>query len=325
MFKKKNARAWIAGGLAVLLIVIGTLLTRDRGVPAQTETLPGDETTLLQAPKSDSLIAATQYELTETEAATGSGTFAVGGMPPAQAGTLKIIRTANLTIDTLQYDADEQALLSLIERFGGWIEQQRLFGQPFAQSGSGRSLSLTLRIPSEGMNSFVDEACKIGTLQSRESNAQDISGMYYDTDGRLKSAQTQLTTLQSLLAHAESMEDLITIVQSIDEVQLTIDQLSGTLRSWDSSVDYAQVWIHLTERQPRDQLLPQPRTLGQRTSEGFFGALNGIVAFFGDAAVFAVSMLPWLAILCPAVLLIWFVVRKNAKRRARKIEPSQPE
>lgn len=81
----------------------------------------------------------------------------------------------------------------------------------------------------------------------QNTELQNITETYYDTDGRLKTQQIKLERLQKLLAQAENMEDIITIESAISETEWNIEDLSGTLRHYDALVDFATVTVSLQE------------------------------------------------------------------------------
>ena len=90
----------------------------------------------------------------------------------------------------------------------------------------------------------VGELCHV-TYQEQDSD--NVSEAYYDTESRLITQQTKLERLQTLLAQAETMEDIITIESAISDTELEIEQLTGTLRQYDSLVDFSTVYITLQE------------------------------------------------------------------------------
>lgn len=235
------------------------------------------------------------------------------GQAASSAGTL-LERSARVSLSTQQFDTDAEKLLLIPKELEGWIERQSLSGQAYEASGSGRLLSLTLRIPEEHLEEALAALSDIGTLDAEETYAQDISEQYYDTQGRLDSALSLRTQLQALLEKAEDVEVLATLTRELSENQRTIDTLQGLLRGWDSRVQYSQVSVSLSEQRPGGIAPVQGDSLGSRISRGFVDSINAVLSFLGDMVVTLVWLLPWLIPLGLIGWLVWWLVRKKRKK-----------
>lgn len=74
----------------------------------------------------------------------------------------KLIRTVSLTIRTAQYDEDLDALTQLVKNVGGYIESTYQSGD--RENCSTRSSSMTLRIPSEKLDEFLNGLDGVGRV-----------------------------------------------------------------------------------------------------------------------------------------------------------------
>ena len=155
----------------------------------------------------------------------------------------KRIYTANIELETTDFDEAAKGLTALMEKSGGWFESSSM-----GNRGSGyRYAHYTVRIPVEHYRDFLNQAGELCLLTYSEEYVEDVSEHYYDTQGRLKTQQIKLERLQSLLAKAELMEDIITIESAISETEQYIDDLSGTLQHYDARVDYSTIHVNLRE------------------------------------------------------------------------------
>ena len=178
-----------------------------------------------------------------------------------------------------------------------------------------RYASYTVRIPAERYDEFLNQAGTLCHETWRSTSQEDISEVYYDTAGRLKTQQIKLERLQNLLAQAVSMEDIITIESAISETEMYIDSLSGTLRHYDGKVSYATVHINLREVYKLSAVEEVPDTFGQRMSAAFADGMRNCGDLLEDLAVaFAYSWVWWLL----AVVVIVVVVRVVRKKQVLK-------
>ena len=240
------------------------------------------------------------YEEAEAEegASTSSGSSAV---------TQKLICRAQLEMETMEFDAATKALTELTEQFRGYFENSTV-----GERGSGyRWAEYTIRVPAESYQIFLNQAGELCHETWRNTSQEDVTEYYYDTQGRLKTQQIKLERLQSLLAKAELMEDIITIESAISETEWEIEELSGTLRHYDALVDYATVYINLTEVYKLSDVEEVPDSFGSRLSHAFGNGWSNFVDGMEDLAVSLAYSWMWWLILVVIVVVVVRIVRKR--------------
>ena len=234
----------------------------------------------------------------------------VGGVVSGQ----KLIRTASLELETMEFETTTAALNALVEEMGGYMENSDLH----TRNSGYRYAEYTLRIPAERYEEFLNQAGTLCHETWRSTSQEDISEMYYDTQGRLKTQQIKLERLQELLKKAETMEDIITIESAISETEMLIDNYSGTLRHYDGKVDYATVNISLREVYKYSNTEEAPTTFTSRLGNSFANGWNSFVNTLEDLAVsFAYSWM-WWVILGAAAFIGFRITRKKISLPSRK-------
>lgn len=233
----------------------------------------------------------------------------------------KLIRTAWLEMETTEFEQAVQGLTELTEDFGGYFENSTVTNR---KTGS-RWAEYVVRVPADKYSAFLGQAGELCHLTRQEANQDDISEVYYDTAGRLKTQQIKLERLQALLAKAELMEDIITIESAISETEQMIDNLSGTLRHYDGKVDYATVHINIQEVYKLSNVEEVPDTFGQRLGRAFSNGISDFVDSMEDLVVsLAYSWMWWLIVVVIAVVVIR-AARKRVKLRRLKKKSDKPE
>ena len=237
--------------------------------------------------------------------------------PSADPRPQKLIRTADLSMETTTFDETAAALADLTDRLGGY----------FADSTSGergssnRWANYTIRVPVNNFQSFLDQASQLCHETRHHISQQDISERYYDTAGRLKTQNIKLQRLQALLEKADKMEDIITIQSAISETEQEIDDLSGTLRHYDNQVDYATITLSLEEVYRFSNVPETPKSYPSLLGSAFVDGLRDFGEWLEDITVSLAYSWTWLAL----IALIAFGVVKFYKRRrggAKKSDPS---
>ena len=115
--------------------------------------------------------------------------------------TLKrdVVKTASMTIDVANTSdaADEAAMI--VERADGRVDSR----SEDAGSQSGRALtSIVLRVPAGQLDGAVRELKKLGTVQTAETTAEDVTAQRVDLEARITALQTSVDRLLTIMRDA---------------------------------------------------------------------------------------------------------------------------
>ena len=245
------------------------------------------------------------------EAATG-GSLLTSGEAESDASTrtadsAKIIYTANLTLETRDYDTARAALDAALSDADGYMESS----SEYTKTDSTRSVSLTLRVPQDSYKSFLAAAAQSGSVTYQNQQAEDITTRYMDTEARLASLTAQRTRLQELQAQADTLADLLEIESSLSDVQYQIESWQSQLDWYSNQVSCCTVYITLNEV---ETLTPISTSFGAKLLAALRNGWTGFVSGAQAVAVFLVGA--WPAILIGAVCgVIYYRVRHPRKKK----------
>ncbi len=225
----------------------------------------------------------------------------------------KMVYTAEIEAETQDYDACTAALEDLVDKLGGYLE----YASADSYGDGSRSASYTVRVPAKEFRGFLKTVGEISHVTSQSRNADNISEMYYDTESRLETQRTKMERLQTLLAKAEHMEDIIDLENAISETEYQIEQLTGSLRHYDSLVDFATIDVRLREVLRLTTVEEAPPTFGSRLGNAFADGLHGFGDFLQDVAIFLAYNWTWILILA---LILLLVVKVSKRRQAQRAE-----
>ncbi len=230
--------------------------------------------------------------------------------------TQKKIYTAMLEAETTAFDDASQALRQLVESYGGYFQNQSVSNRNAYRYGT-----YTIRIPAEHFADFllqVGDSCHVLYQTSAE---EDVTDAYYDVESRLTTQRTKLERLQNLLSRAETMEDIITIESAISDTELEIEQLTGSLRTYDNRINYATVDMTLSEVYKLSTEEEAPTTFGGRLGAAFLGGLRSAGNFLENLTV----SLAYNWVLLLVVLAVVLVVVRVVLRRKKKLTSPPPD
>ena len=227
----------------------------------------------------------------------------------------KMIYTADVTLQTKEYDQAYAALNALVGELGGYFETREL-----NQGGTYRSMYCVVRVPAEQFTPFLDRAGAIANMTYRNENAENVSEAYYDLEARLTTQRTKLQRLQELLAMAENMEDIITIESAISDTELQIEYLTGSLRRYDSLIGYSTIHVSLHEVYRLSTEEETPVTFGDRLASAF---KRGFERGVSDLEDFIISLARnWMSLVIWAVIIVVAVVLIRRRKKAGRPFPT---
>lgn len=253
--------------------------------------------------------AANQDLATGLTAASAKQTSAAIELPQNR----KWVITMSLSTETGDMDTALEAISARIQQMEGYVESQNISGL----SGRQRTASLTIRVPADQVDSFVEEVSGLTNLVSSSRNVRDITLTYTDTEGRVKALETEQTRLLELMEQAENMSDLLEIEARLTEVRYQLESYASTLRLYDNQVDYATVSLYITEVEKYTPV--EEPGFFQRITGGLAESIVNLGETIVECIVWLIVNLPYLIVLG---LLGWGAAaigkRIRRKRRAKK-------
>ena len=119
------------------------------------------------------------------------------------------------------------------------------------EAQASRRASLTLRVPEEKLDAFLQGAGELGRVISQTETAQDVTASYQDIAARLATQQAKMERLQALMSETATLSELLELESAIADTQYTLDSLQSQLNQTDDQVAYATVDVSLRRNHPR--------------------------------------------------------------------------
>ncbi len=237
----------------------------------------------------------------------------------------KLIQTVSMNVETENLDTVLQQIDSRIAELGGYTETSNVQNGSAYSGKRYRSANITVRIPAEDLDSFIDKVGDITNVVSSRKAVEDVTLSYVATESRMKALQTEETRLLELLAEAETMDDLLTVDKRLTEVRAELEQVTSALRVFDNQVDYATIHLSIEEVKEFTEA-DEPENVWQRIGSGFKKSLKGVGNFLEELFVFLIVSLPYLVLIAVVALGIMLIVRfSNRQKRKKGLNAAQKE
>jgi len=221
-----------------------------------------------------------------------------------------IIKSAFVELSTENFGDDKTQLESLTRQMGGFIESSNIFNE-----GNRRRFNVVLRVPAENFSELKAQIVKTGRHISSSENIQNVTGEYYDTQGRLEIKRIEEERILEMIGNAESVETILILEEQLGRVRTDIEIMQSWINNIDSLAAFSTITVNMTEG-VNVRILDETGNFGQRLWFSFVASVGGTAAFFGNILVFLAGAVVPLALIAVLVFTGLYVGKKlNVFRR----------
>ena len=236
----------------------------------------------------------------------------------------KIIYSGGVSIETRTFDDALTGLTKLVADSGGFVENSSVTGASYDNTGAQRgyrTASYKVRIPAEKFAAVSDGLKALGSVTSSQTQADNITMQYTDTQAHLDALKAQEARLLELLAKAQSMEDILKIEDQLTQVRYEIESLTSQLKNWDNAVNYSTLTVTISEVAYLSQDGENGASYGRQLAEAFVNSLYGVGRFLKGFLKVLVAAVPILVLAGGVTLLVLWLRRRSRARKAARQQP----
>ena len=249
----------------------------------------------------------------KSETVSGSGTDAPENNPE------KLIYSAQVNLETTEYEQTIAALEKMIAQYGAYIQSSSESSNDYWSISRGepsiRNANYEIRVPAEKFSQIMSSLSTLGNIPYSYTYTENISAQYYDTQARMENYQAQEKRLNELLEKAQNVSEIVEIERELTEVRYKIESLQGTLKNWDRQVSYST--INLTVSEVMEYTPSETRSFGQKLGDAF---RNGWKVFLDFLLVLAEALPVILFIVIVIVVVVVLIVKGRKKRKAKSAD-----
>ncbi len=323
--RARRGRIWMGGAAAAAVVAVAAILA-----PSMPGLLGGaspglSEGSSVIAPGSDG--GSEDGDLGVPDEADSDGRDPAPGAAGEQNGTSgrEIIARASASVRVDDVDAAAAAIGEEAARLGGYVEamsigadQVSTFSAPEGDSPdqtvtepAASGAWITVRVPAGSLDEATAALSKLGEVTASQVDRRDVTAEAVDLRARVDALQASVDRLTALIADAGSTRDLIAVEEALASRQADLEAYRQQLKALDDQVGMSSLTVALTTPLPVAEA--DPAGFGDGLAAGWSGlvaTVNGMVLAFG-------FLLPWLAVIAVAVIVVWLVRRAVTRRRGR--------
>jgi len=224
-----------------------------------------------------------------------------------------IVRTGSISIEVPKIDPAMLQVRTAIVGLGGYVSDSDQSNQADQEMAS-----VTYRVPVAHWQDALDAITGIATkVDSAKSNAVEVTGQVLDLGARIDNLKTTELALQSIMARATKISDVLAVESQLSDVQGQIEELSTQQAHLKDQASLATLTVLFA-------LPPTPATI--QTSRGWdpgaqldqaSSALLGIGQSLASAGIWLVIVGIPVGLLALIVLGLAFLVARRLRRSRR--------
>ncbi|KQY99174.1 hypothetical protein ASD19_04590 [Microbacterium sp. Root53] len=236
----------------------------------------------------------------------------------------EVIRTGSATIVVDDVSAAADEISALATEFDGWVESLSIGEDATRTTEDGVVTEyipvppnggwVSIRVPADRLDAVMARLDDVGEVTGTRVGTEDVSTVTRDLRARIDAARASVERLTALLEQSGSVADLVEVEAQLSARQAELESLEQQLEYYESQVAMSTLSVTLTEEAPPVE--PDPAGFGDGLEAGWNGllaTLNGIVIALG-------FLLPWLAVIGLAWLIVWAILRAARSRRGARVE-----
>lgn len=237
----------------------------------------------------------------------------------------KLVYTADIEIETTEFDDSVKRVDEMANWYGCIVQNKQyydssdiMYGYDYWSNGY-RTYSITLRVPSESFESFLDATGSIGHVTRSNSYVDNITQKYYSTQSYLESYENQLEVLQEMYKNAKTIDEMIQVESRITEVSAKILEYKNQMDIMDLDIDYSTINIELREviTYTDNPTAKDDGSFGRRIVKAAESAWDGLVEFVQDSIIWVVESIFGLAIVAVVIILTVRKIKKIRKKNSK--------
>ena len=160
--------------------------------------------------------------------------------PPEMARDIVKTATVSVTADDPVAGADRASALATDA--GGRVDARTEYGGSALDPAR---VTLTLRVPADKLDGVIDGLKALGTVDSLDLRAEDVTSQRVDLDARIKALQTSVDRLLAIMRDARDPSALIEAESALSQRQADLDSLRAQRAALGEQISYSTVTVDL--------------------------------------------------------------------------------
>jgi hypothetical protein len=231
-----------------------------------------------------------------------------------------VIQTGSVSLRSDDVAKARFELDKLLAKYDGLVDNERTVTD---KEGEVRMSQLVVRVPASYFDETMNGLTRLGTLVESTRKAKDVTTQVIDTDVRIRAQEESLSRVETLLARANSIRDIMAIEAQLTRRQADLDALKETRAFLSDQTEMSTVTVFIE----RTDVSPEPVGPTKHHNAFVAGLISGWDAFTDIGAGLAKAggaVLPFAALLALFAWPLLLVGRRLAAWSRRTTTAAAP-
>jgi Domain of unknown function (DUF4349) len=226
----------------------------------------------------------------------------------------KIVRNAELNLESDSPEQAQQKITSLAESKGGFVvESQQSSSDTKVMTND--VVTMTVRVPSVKFLETLDEIRNTGSRVIVETiKGTDVTEEFIDIEARLKAQKALEQQFVEIMKRANTVDDALSVQRQLADVRSEIEKVEGRRRFLENQSSLSTIKIKL---QTPVAFSANSSGIGYRIKESFSSGFDFALNFVLGLVTLIVGILPFaLLIGLPGFLIIRYSIRRRGDKKS---------
>ena len=202
----------------------------------------------------------------------------------------KIIRNAELNLETESPEQSQQTIASIAENKGGFVVESQQSSSD-VRVNVRDVVTMTVRVPADKFAETLDEVRKTASRVVVETvKGQDVTEEFVDIEARLKAKRALEQQFMEIMKRANTVEDALSVQSQLGDVRAEIERIEGRKRFLENQASLSTIKIRL---QTPAVFSANSEGFFYRVTESFSTGLDIALNFILGLLTFVVGALPF--------------------------------
>lgn len=219
-----------------------------------------------------------------------------------------VVKTATISVTADDPPAAADRASALATEAGGRVDGRTEYGGSALDRAR---ITLTLRVPADKLDGVIDGLKGLGTVESLDMQAEDVTSQRVDLDARVKALQTSVDRLLAIMRDARDPSALIEAESALSQRQADLDSLRAQRAALGEQISYSTVTV--------DLIAPIAGGPAPEEYRGFLGQMergwDALVDTGSNLLLLVGLLLPWVGAAVVALALLFGLYRVVRARR----------
>jgi ACT domain-containing protein len=205
----------------------------------------------------------------------------------------QLIKKASLGLRVQDVEKAIQGVSKAISTHGGDI--LGLQDQVPQEKTAHQQATVQIRVPQDQLDVTLADLSKLGTVENRSIQAEDVATQLVDFESRLKNLRKSEDVVLRIMDRSGSVGDVLKVSQQLSQIRNEIEQIQGQVQHLKQQVAFSTISLTLKEAIAQNQ---KGIPVGDRLQESWFQSTHAM----GETTIRFVRWGVWLLVFSPYIV-----------------------